>query len=250
MTYNLYFGTQMGAFNIMGLSEDKLGIPIDAYLKGKSDFTISGQKYHINRLNSFQIFTHEAKEDPKQIYDNALKIGIAKRNLIGYHIPPEGLKKLGKNVTDEKIGDAEFGQEATEGVAVEEGGEYFINLDRIKELSEIKSDEFDFSRLLQLCHEINDNYSRNNYLSVAMIGRSIINHVPPLFGFDTFNQVANNYGNRSFKGVMNHLNNTMRSIADSYLHDTIRKKENVPNSNQVNFSQDLDVLLSEIIRIN
>lgn len=240
----------MGAFNIMGLPEDKLGIPIDAYLLGKGDFTISGQKYYINRLNAFQIFTHEAEEDPQKIYDNAQKIGLAKRNLIGYHIPPEGLERLGKNVTDEKIGDAEFGQGATKAVAVEENGDYFINPGRIKELSQIKSDDFDFSRLLQLCHEINDNYSRKNYLSVAMIGRSIINHVPPLFGFDTFNQVANNYGNRSFKGVMNHLNNTMRSIADSYLHDTLRKKENIPNSNQVNFSQDLDVLLSEIVRIN
>jgi hypothetical protein len=250
MTYNLYFGTQMGAFNIMGLAEEKLSIPIEAYLKGKNDFTISGQKYHINRLNAFQIFTHESKDDPQLIYDNAQKIGIAKRNLIGYYIPPEGLEKLGKNVTDEKIGDAEFGQEAAAELAVEEKKEYFINPDRIKELSEIKPEQFDFSRLLQLCHEINDNYSRNNYLSVAMIGRSILNHVPPLFGFDTFNQVANNYGNKSFKGVMNHLNNTMRSIADSYLHDTMRKKENIPNSNQVNFSQDLDVLLSEIVRIN
>ena len=240
----------MGAFNIMGLPEEKLSIIVDAYRKGKTDFTLSGQKYHINRLNSLQIFTHEVEKDPKLIYDKAQELGIAKRNLIGYHIPPKGLEKLGKNVTDEILGDTEFGQEVIVESKAQAKQEFFVNPDRLEELRKINNDQFDFSRLLQLCNEINDNYSRGNYLSVAMIGRSIINHVPPLFGFDTFNQVANNYGNRSFKGIMNHLNNTMRSIADSYLHDTIRQKENIPNSTQVNFSQDLDVLLSEIVRIN
>ncbi len=249
MTYNVYFGTQMGAFNIMGLPKDKLNIILDAYRKGKSDFTISGKKYHTNRLNSLQIFTHEIDKNPKDIYDNAIEYGIAKRNLIGYHIPPNGLEKLGKNVTDDFIGDMEFGQEKEEAKETGANG-FFVHPYRIAELGKIENDDFDFTRLMQLCQEINDNYTRENFLSVAMIGRSIINHVPPLFGFDTFNQVANNYGTRSFKVVMNHLNNTMRSIADSYLHDTIRKKENVPNLNQVNFSQDLDVLLSEIIRIN
>ena len=250
MIYNLYFGTQLGDFNIMGIPEEKLGIVINAYLKGKNSFTISGDKYHINRLNSFQIFTHEVNKDPKEIYDNAERIGIAKRDLIGYFIPPEGLEKFGKNVTDKIIGDAEFGQEIVAKTVEAEKQGYFIHPGRIEELSRINNDQFDFSRLLQLCKEINDNYARENFLSVAMIGRSIFNHIPPLFGFDTFNQVANNYGTKSFKGAMTHLNNTMRSIADSYLHDTIRKKENIPNSNQVNFSQDLDILLSEIVRIN
>lgn len=248
MVYNLYFKTSTGSFNIMGLPEKKLGVVIDSYKKGKSEFTLTGEKYYIEDLQSFQIFTHEVDQDPQVLYDNAVRMGIEMRNIFGYYLPPESLAHFGKNITDEILGDIEFGHESIAEKRITE--EFFVNPYRIKELEEINNEQFDFSRLLQFCSEINDNFSRGNYLSVAMIGRSIINHVPPLFNQETFNQVANNYGSKSFKIAMNHLNITMRSIADSYLHDTIRKKESIPNSNQVNFSQDLDVLLSEIIRLN
>ena len=252
MLYNLFFSTQTGSgsFNIFGLKKEKLDIVIDAYKQGQEYFTISGKKYFIKKLLSFQIFTHEVDIDPKLMMEKAERLGILKKSWLNNHVPIKGLEKLGKNVTDEIIGDIEYGHEKATEVAEAEIYEHFVHLSRIEELSGINNPNFDFSRLIQLCNEINDNYTRENFLSVAMLGRSIINHVPPLFGFDTFNQVANNYGNKSFKGVMNHLNNTMRGIADSYLHDTMRKKENIPNSNQVNFSQDLDVLLSEVVRIN
>jgi hypothetical protein len=92
-------------------------------------------------------------------------------------------------------------------------------------------------------------------LSVPIIGRAILDHVPPIFGFTTFDQVSNNYGgqgvkkNKSFKGSMAQLNNSLRNIADNYLHQKIRNSEILPNKNQINFSQDLDVLLGEIVRI-
>jgi len=250
MVYNLYFKTSTGSFNIMGLPVNKLSVVIDAYKKGKNDFTLTGRKYYIEDLQSFQVFTHEFDQDPQILFKNATSMGIEKWGLIDYYIPPEFLEKFGKNVTDEMLGDIEFGNESNNKAENRVPQNFFVHPERINELKKINNDQFDFSRLLQLCNEINDNFSRGNYLSVAMIGRSILNHVPPLFNFESFNQVSNNYGNKSFKSVMDHLNTTMRSIADSYLHDTIRKRESVPNSNQINFSQDLDVLLSEIVRIN
>jgi hypothetical protein len=48
---------------------------------------------------------------------------------------------------------------------------------------------------------------------------------------------------------MEHLDKSLRKIADAHLHPQIRKKEILPNKTQVNFSNDLDVLLSEIVRI-
>lgn len=214
MIYNIYIGTTMGAFNLMGLAEKKLSIVIDAYKKGKTEFTISGEKYHINRLQSLQVFTHEIEGDPNEIFKNAQHSGLAKKGLVEYHIPPEGLQELGNNVTDKFIGDEEFGQELEEN-GNDDRNETYIATERIDQLQNIKNPNYDFSRLVKLCEEINDNYQRNNLLSVAMLGRSILNHVPPLFGFDTFSQVANNYGNISFKTSMNHLNNTMRNIANS-----------------------------------
>ena len=48
---------------------------------------------------------------------------------------------------------------------------------------------------------------------------------------------------------MENLNNSSRKISDSHLHTQIRKKEVLPNSNQVDFTNDLDVLLAEIYRV-
>lgn len=124
----------------------------------------------------------------------------------------------------------------------------FINPERIKDLEQLAHPDFDFRKLISYCRELNDNYARSNFLSVTMLGRSIINHIPPVFGMTTFNEVASNYGKTSFKKSMMHLNASMKNIADSYLHDPIRKKESLPNGTQVNFSQDMDVLLAEVIR--
>jgi hypothetical protein len=100
----------------------------------------------------------------------------------------------------------------------------FVNVLRISELSKIKSVDFDLTKLMKLLEEINDNYAIDNFLSVAILGRAILDHIPPIFNYKTFNEVANNYGGVSFKKNMGHLNNSMRSIADTYLHSLITKK--------------------------
>jgi len=48
---------------------------------------------------------------------------------------------------------------------------------------------------------------------------------------------------------MAHLENSARRIADAHLHTQIRARETLPTATQVNFSNDLDVLLAEIVRI-
>jgi hypothetical protein len=47
---------------------------------------------------------------------------------------------------------------------------------------------------------------------------------------------------------MKHLNGSLRSIADAYLHIQIRESETLPKDQQIDFRADLDVLLSEIVR--
>jgi hypothetical protein len=78
-----------------------------------------------------------------------------------------------------------------------------------------------------------------------------LDHVPPIFGCKSFAEVSNNYsGGKSFKESMKRLEDSSRKIADSYLHTQIRKSESLPNPTQVDFSNDLDVLLAEIARTN
>ena len=128
-------------------------------------------------------------------------------------------------------------------------GDEFIDISRIAELKSIKSDKFDLSKLIKLCEEINSNYSAQNYYSVALLGRAIIDHVPPIFGHEKFNQVAAQHGGKSIKKIFNKLNDILRSIADHHIHQIIRKKEVHPNKAQIDFKVELDKLLAEIIQI-
>ena len=124
----------------------------------------------------------------------------------------------------------------------------FVDLARIEELRTVTSSSFDLVKLIKLCEELNTCYAHDCFLAVAMLTRALVDHIPPIFGFQTFKEVANNYGGKSFKESMQHLQNSLRNIADSHLHLPIRKKETLPSRVQVNFSNDLDVLLAEIVR--
>lgn len=125
----------------------------------------------------------------------------------------------------------------------------YIDKKRFQALKK-KSGKFDFSRLLQMFTELDHAFSVGNYISVILLTRAILDHVAPIFNLSVFTEVANNYGTKSFKDSMAHLENSSRKIADSYLHTKIRSKESLPNKTQVNFSNDLDVLLAEIVRIS
>ena len=127
----------------------------------------------------------------------------------------------------------------------------YIATNRINELIELESENFDLTKLIQLLHEINVSNSNQMFLSIAMQVRAVIDHVPPLFNCRNFQEVTNNYrGSKSFKKSMQNLQNSLRNVADSYLHTQIRRSEVLPTATQVNFKADIDVLLSEIVRIN
>ena len=127
----------------------------------------------------------------------------------------------------------------------------YVAMSRIDQLEKLHCD-LDFARLIELCRELNCTAENNCHMATAMLVRAILDHVPPILGSQNFSHLANNYGgqknNKSFKTSMQHLEVTLRSIADSYLHVQIRRQESLPTETQVNFSAELDVLLAEIIR--
>jgi len=124
----------------------------------------------------------------------------------------------------------------------------YVNTDRIDELRRIADPKFDLDKVIRLCEELNICYTQECYFAVAMLTRAIVDHIPPIFALSIFSEVANNYGGRSFKKSMQHLDNSLRAIADTHLHTQVRKRETLPNRTQVNFANDLDVLLSEVVR--
>lgn len=125
----------------------------------------------------------------------------------------------------------------------------FVSPSRIQELR-AATGSFDLTRLVRLCEELNACMANECFLAVAALTRALLDHVPPIFGVQTFGQVASNYkGARSFKDSMQHLENSTRKIGDAHLHIHVRSAEVLPTATQVNFSNDLDVLLAEIVRV-
>lgn len=126
----------------------------------------------------------------------------------------------------------------------------YVDPDRINELKAITSDNFDLSKLVRLCEELNICFAGECYLSMVMLTRAILDHVAPIFQLSKFSEIANNYsGAKSFKEAMQNLENSSRKISDYYLHSQIRKSETLPNVTQIDFSNNLDFLLAEITRI-
>jgi hypothetical protein len=129
----------------------------------------------------------------------------------------------------------------------------YVHPSRIRQLRAIPPADFDLSRLVELCEELNECYANDCPLAVAMLTRAIVDHVPPIFGYQNFDQFAADHRagskeGKSFKASMDHLGKSLKSIADAHLHVQIMNREVIPNLTQVNFSQDLDVLLAEIVR--
>jgi hypothetical protein len=103
---------------------------------------------------------------------------------------------------------------------------------------------------VRLCEELNTAFGNGCYLTVPMIIRTILDHIPPIFSQPSFAAVVNNYpGGKSFQKAMNHLEQGMRSIADVYLHQQVRAKESLPTVTQVDYSSLVDLLLQEICRV-
>ena len=126
----------------------------------------------------------------------------------------------------------------------------YISEERITELSDIDSKKFATSKLIRLLREINVAYNNDSHLSVGILVRAMIDHIPPIFGVTTFPEVANNYkGTKSFNASMRRLNDSLRNLADSYLHVQIRKIESLPTAIQVDFRAEVDALLSEVSRV-
>lgn len=128
--------------------------------------------------------------------------------------------------------------------------ESFLDANRLEDLQSLPRNRHDTARLVQMLAELDRAYRSHSYLSCILLIRGILDHVPPIFGVKSFAEVANNYagGGKSFHESMQHLENSSRKIADSYLHSQIRAKETVPTKAQVEFRADIDVLLGEVVR--
>lgn len=106
---------------------------------------------------------------------------------------------------------------------------------------------FKLDRLIKICNEINSSYKNENYFAVAILIRSILDIVPPIFGKSKFSEVVSNVSmSQSHKKQLETLQTSLRNYADGCVHIQINKAHAFPNKSNLNFSSELSVLLELI----
>lgn len=133
---------------------------------------------------------------------------------------------------------------------VEPESDNYVSEKRIKEIANLPKDEFDTTKLVELCNELNQNYRWRNYFAVGALLRTILDHVPPIFEKQNFEQVASDYSwGKSHKSLIMKLCESAKKIAHNLLHAQIRKREVLPQKERVDFRAEFDILLAEIVTI-
>jgi hypothetical protein len=123
----------------------------------------------------------------------------------------------------------------------------FVDLQIIEQLQLVKNSRFDMSKVIRFCEELNSSFNSGNYLASALLLRALINHIPPIFGHTTFQQVVSQVS-KSRRELFKPLDEIARDVADLHTHDVIRHKEMLPTKNQLEpFKANLEFLLQEIL---
>jgi hypothetical protein len=130
-----------------------------------------------------------------------------------------------------------------------ERGAAYVNPERISELRQVTNAGWDTIRLVRLCEELNAAHATRSYLTVPMQVRAILDQVPPIFGQTSFAQVIGQHGGAAFKKQMTRLEESSRKVADTFLHQPIRKSESIPVFQDVDFRAELGSLLAEVCRL-
>jgi hypothetical protein len=127
------------------------------------------------------------------------------------------------------------------------GAQWLVSPKLIESLSKVTSGSFDTTKLREYCREINSSFYHGNFVACLLLMRTVLNHVPPIFGHTTFSQVAANSG-RSLKDNWEHLDEGLRKLADLYAHQPIRSKEQYPTKGQVEpFRPQFELLIQEVL---
>lgn len=135
------------------------------------------------------------------------------------------------------------------GLATQSPGAAVVYVDpsRITELRQLTGLRFSTVKLVRLCEELNACLANESYLAAIMLLRSIIDHVPPIFACQNFDQVVSQTNGRSFNAQLNRLNSQAKDVANRFLHDPIGPTQALPKLPQVEFRSELDALLGEVV---
>jgi hypothetical protein len=123
----------------------------------------------------------------------------------------------------------------------------FVSPFLVEELRLAKNHSFDVTKLTGYCTEINSSFHHGNVVACLLLMRTVMNHVPPVFGFTTFTELTASSG-KSLRENLEHLEKGLRKLADLYAHQPIRTQEQYPTKSQVEpFRGHFELLLQEVL---
>lgn len=116
-----------------------------------------------------------------------------------------------------------------------------------KLLKSAKDKGYDTNKLEAVVEELNDAAERNKAQSSHALTRTLLDHIAPLFGYDTFLQVANNYAwSRTDKKRIKQLDTFFRFDADDSLHTPISKRNTAVDMHSIGLiRRTINVILEE-----
>lgn len=250
MSYNIHLQVSSGCLNLFDISDNQLKMVLNSYLLGKDKVTLSGETcYFGNDVAIFRVFKNNSGLSREQLKELEVEKGNGESYFNGNYFIPSQLKEFGIEISDEIVGDHSFGCEIKD-VLIE--NDNFINHSRIKELVDLNEKcKYDLSKLITFCKEINSNYIHHNYYSVALLLRTLLNHVPPAFnGKDSFDQVLaelNGPKHKTKREILSRLHELQRKFADMVTHEKLKEFEPEMTLQQVSFKPEVDYLLQEVI---
>jgi hypothetical protein len=128
-----------------------------------------------------------------------------------------------------------------------ENDNIFINKRHIIDLEEIPHMEFDATRLIKYCYEVNDNFRLGNYSSVIFLCRAILDHCPPIFGYPNFASLSAQMPKSNVQKIISRLDESLRQIAIHHIHKQIGPKEVLPVIEEIDFRNEINTLIGRII---
>jgi hypothetical protein len=235
---------------------DKI-VSIDNLIDKVSNLEIPQSLKNLNDLDNIMLLSEEIETTVNNIFGDLEYENLAQRIIAFFK---SGTNPYTNNQKESRIQDWKSGkaktltlldniktnlQQQLNSTNLKDGQEY-IDLNLISDLKSVKNSDFDLKKLIKFCEEINNNYEIQNYLSCILILRALINHIPPIFGYETFAQVVSQ-SSRSLKEHFTLLDNGLRKVADSHTHTLIKKNESLPSKNQIEpYKPQLEFLLQEI----
>ena len=115
-----------------------------------------------------------------------------------------------------------------------------------------KKSDYETTKLEAILDELNDASARNKAQSAHALVRTLLNHIAPLFGYNTFAEVANNQQwSRTEKKRIHEIETLFRFDADESLHSPISKRNTAVDMQSVGLiRRTVSVILEEAIDKN